>query len=152
MFKSFFSLVGDALFFTLQPFFPKMKHYKPLRYFHEKCSNEVHSLVPPTATLPVTTHLTMQIDAKHTHSLCITLVRHKFHSDTFFPITFSLQKKIPRGCFPTSTNLTSSSLGLSILFPTYLHKRCPLLLLVTQQLSSVTLYLEQTVGLIQSEH
>lgn len=44
--------------------------------------------------------------------------------------------------FLTTTILTSSSLGLAAIFPVYPHKLHFLLLLLIQQTSSVTLYLE----------
>ena len=98
-------LIGDELFNTLQPL-PHRRNVASLslfyRYFHGKCSDELHSLVPPIRSFPVRTRFAVSV---HPFFVDIPKIRTKFHMDSFFPRTSSLWNSLPSECFPASYNL-----------------------------------------------
>ena len=104
------NLVGDELFSSLEP----LSHRRdvaslslPYRYFHGKCSDEIHSLIPKAQTFTARTRLATSPVANHLHFLRLPNIRRKFHADSFIPRTSSLWNKLPRDCFPSSYNLNT---------------------------------------------
>lgn len=70
----------------------------------------MHSLVPPACTLTKKHHSTY-IVSYHPHSFCVSLVRRKFHLDSFFRtlLSLSLELKLWEDAFSITTIITSSS-------------------------------------------
>lgn len=69
-FKS--SLLHNELFSTLHPLSHKQNvasHLLLYHYFHGKCFNELHSLVPPVLTFTAKTHHAVYSGMNHPHSL-----------------------------------------------------------------------------------
>lgn len=66
------------------------------RYFHGKCPDEMHSLVPPVLTFR-TSHA-KHIVVNHPHSLSIPLMSSMFHSNSFFSLTAALWNRLSRDC------------------------------------------------------
>lgn len=98
-------LVGNELFSTLQPLSPQV-HRKPIyRYFHRKYSDELHSLGLLAQVVTAKTYHAMYTGVKQPHSLHIQLVSRKFHSNSFFPRTATLQNRLLRVCFLDHYNL-----------------------------------------------
>ena len=102
------NLVGSDLFTTLQP----LSHRRNVasltllyRYFHGKCSVELHSLVPPLRTFSARTRFATSTETNHPFFLNTPPLRRKFHAESFFPRTTSLWNKLPRDCFPNGYNL-----------------------------------------------
>ena len=104
------NLVGDDLFSSLQPL-SQRRDVASLsllyRYFHGKCSNELHSLVPPRQTFRARTRLATSVESNHPHPLRIPNLRRKFHDVTFFPRTTHLWNSLPFECFPDGYDLQS---------------------------------------------
>ncbi len=104
------NLVGDDLFSTLAPLSLR-RDVASLsllyRYFHGRCSNELHSLVPPLQTFRVRTRLAAFTQSNHPYTLRSPLIRNQFHENSFFPRTTRLWNSLPAHCFPASYNLTS---------------------------------------------
>lgn len=83
------------------------------RYFYGKCSHKLYFLVLPIVTFTANTRPVRHFLTKHPHFLRISLVRNKFHSNSFFPRTISLW----RGCFLITTILACSSLWSILISP-----------------------------------
>lgn len=66
---------------------------------------KVHFLVPQFFPSTPTSRHTTYILTNHLHSLRISAVRNKFHSNRFFPWTTRLWDRLPRGWFPDLHNL-----------------------------------------------
>lgn len=81
-------LIKSRLFFTLQPLSSITSLSLFNCYFHRKCSDKLHSLVPTVLTFSAKTCHALHIVANNPHSFHIPFVRCKFHS--FFPRTAAL--------------------------------------------------------------
>ena len=97
------SLVGDALFSSLQP----LSHRRDVaslsllyRYFHGKCSSELQSMVPPRQTFKRNTRLAKNTINNFLHSLSLPKPKHRFHEQSFFLRTAHLWNSLPSACFP----------------------------------------------------
>ena len=100
-------LIGDQLFQTL----PTLGHRRNVaclslfyRYFHGKCSTELHDLVPPQWKFNRNTRLAISC-ANHPHFLRLPLAKTKFHSKSFFLRTAEMWNTLPAECFPQLYNL-----------------------------------------------
>ena len=98
-------LIGDELFSTLHA----LSHRRDVaslslfyRYFYGKCSDELHSLVPPLWNFGRRTRFAVN---SHPFFLRIPLSRTKFHADSFFQRTASLWNTLPAETFPADFNL-----------------------------------------------
>lgn len=113
--------------------------------FHRKCSYELYSLVPSDLTFTCQTCHARYTGMNHPHPFCILLVRTKFYLDRNFQRITTLQNKhlIP-------TILTSSSLRLTIIFPSYPRKLnfLPPPLPLMQKPNSVILFFDSLLGLV----
>lgn len=78
-----------------------------LCYVHRKCSGGQRFLVTPVLTFTAKSHHATHNVADHSYSLCIPLVRYKFHSSSFFWQATALWNHISRGCFSNHYNLSS---------------------------------------------
>lgn len=70
--------------------------------FHGKCSNKFYSIVFPNSLPPSQLNPTprcVSTEANHSHSICIHLVRSKFHLDSFLSRSLALWNRNPGGCF-----------------------------------------------------
>lgn len=76
-------------------------------HFYRKCSDEVHSLVPPVVTFTCkTSHTThMKITKLCINHLHFLQLRCKFYSSSFFLQIATLWNQLPRGSFPDHYNL-----------------------------------------------
>ena len=102
------NLVGDGLFSTLAP----LSHRREVaslalfyRYFHGKCSDELHALVPKVQKFSSMTRFATSTLQNHPHFLRLPNIRRKFHTDSFIPRTSLSWNKHQRDCFPSSYNL-----------------------------------------------
>ena len=100
-------LVGPDLYSTLQP----LSHRRDVasislfyRYFHGKCSTELHSLVPPLRVFRRQTRYSNDC-AKHPFFLQIPKSHHKFHETSFIPRTTKLWNSLPPEAFPDEYNI-----------------------------------------------
>ena len=100
-------LVGDELFSSLQ----SLSHRRNVasltlfyRYFNGKCSDELHSLVPPIKEFH---HITRYARTKNAHPFFVDLprTRTKFHANSFFPRTATMWNALPTHCFPSVCNV-----------------------------------------------
>ena len=99
------SLVGEELFKTLH----SLSHsrdvaslYLLYRYFHGRCFDELHQMVPPLKKFVRRTQLA---NMSHQYILDILKAKSKFHSQSFFPRTASIWNRLPQSCFPDIYNL-----------------------------------------------
>lgn len=74
--------------------------------------------VPPVLTFAANTRHVTYRGTHNPHSLCIPLVKSKFHLNSFCPWTATLWNILPTGCFSFTTILMSSRLGLTVISPT----------------------------------
>ena len=100
-------LVGDELFSSLQP----LSHRRNVaslslfyRYFHGKCSDELHSLVPPIREFSRNTRFAKSTTS-HPYFLQLPFTRCVFHSNSFFPRTAAMWNTLSEECFPAEYNL-----------------------------------------------
>ena len=89
--------VGPDLYLTLQP----LSHRRNdaiislfYRYFHGKCSHELHSLVPSLRVFQRQTRYSNDC-VKHPYFFQIPKSYHKFHETSLFPCTTKLWKSLP---------------------------------------------------------
>lgn len=75
------------------------------RYFHGRCSRELHNFVLPLQTFSIRIHHAAHTESIHTHFFHISLVRWKLHSDSFAPRTVSFWKGLPTGSLLDHYNL-----------------------------------------------
>ena len=99
------SLVGEELFKTLQP----LSHRRNVaslslfyRYFHGRCSDELHQMVPPLKKFGRRTRLA---NTSHQYVLDIPKAKSNFHSQSFFPRTAGIWNRLPQSCFPDTYDL-----------------------------------------------
>lgn len=69
-------------------------------YFHDKYSNQLHSLMPASQAFTAKIFLAAATMLNHSHSRCIPLVKMMFHSVSFFLRNTALQNRLPCGCSP----------------------------------------------------
>lgn len=81
------------------------------RYFHDKCSDEIQTF---TARIRYDTYTW----STYSHSLWILLIRWKFNSNIAFSRTAILWNRLLSGPFPVTTILTTSSIGISVIYLT----------------------------------
>ena len=100
-------LVGDELFSSLQA----LSHRRNVaclslfyRYFYGKCSDELHSLVPPIREFPRSTRFAKSTTF-HPYYLKLPRTRCRFHGNSFFPRTAGIWNTLSGECFPTEYNL-----------------------------------------------
>ena len=100
-------LVSEELFSTLPP----LSHRRNVatlalfyRYFHGKCSDELHSLVPLERNFRVRTRFAMT-SKSHPHFLTVPRTRCNFHADSFIPRVCKLWNELPRESFPAEYDL-----------------------------------------------
>ena len=100
-------LVGTELFSSLD----SLGHRRNVaslsllyRYFYGKCSDELHSLVPPIREFTRMTRFALTTGA-HPHLLNIPRSRTQFRANSFFPRTAALWNALPAECFPPNYNL-----------------------------------------------
>ena len=100
-------LVGEELFSTLSP----LAHRRNVaslslfyRYVNGKCSEELHSAVPPERTFLVRTRFAMS-SKSHPHFLTVPRTRCNFHADSFIPRASKLWNEQPRESFPDEYDL-----------------------------------------------
>ena len=100
-------LVGDELFSSLQP----LSHRRDVaslslfyRYFHGKCSEELHSLVPPIKEFTRSTRFAKSTTS-HPYYLDPPRSRCMYHSNSFFPRTTAKWNSLPGECFPAEYNV-----------------------------------------------
>ena len=100
-------LVGDDLFSSLQP----LSHRRNVaslslfyRYFHGKCSDELHSLVPPIREFTRSTRFS-ESASSHPYFLKLPRTRCAFHANSFFPRTSAMWNAPSTECFPAEYNL-----------------------------------------------
>ena len=112
------SLVGDELFGTLQP----LSHRRDVsslsllyRYFHGRCSEELHQMVPPLKEFGRSTRLASR---SHPYVLDIPKAKSKFHSQSFFPRTASIWNRLPQSSFPNTYDLGLFKSRVNKLLPT----------------------------------
>ena len=105
--KRFRALVGDELYLTL----PSLSHRRNVaslslfyRYFHGRCSGELHESVPRGRTFSRRTRFALECET-HPHYLNIPYIRTKFHAESFMPRVSKLWNKLPSTCFPAEYNL-----------------------------------------------
>ena len=98
-------LIGEELFNTLQP----LSHRRDVaslslfyRYFHGRCSEELHSLVPALRSFPVRTRFAV---TAHPYHVDVPSSRTMFHANSFFPRTAAIWNSLPLYCFPENYNL-----------------------------------------------
>lgn len=108
--------------------------------YYDRCSDGLHSLDPLAIT-----HSVMFTVANHPHSLCVPLIRRKFHTNSFFLV--ALWNRFLRGCFPDNYNFALFKINwcLSVLY-TFIICIYYLLLPYPLQSHSVTVYLEWQLG------
>lgn len=73
-------------------------------YFHEKCSDEFHSLILSVQTFTANTRHATSTDSNPRHFPQIPNVRGKFHF-AFFPRTATLCNRLLHECFPEHYNI-----------------------------------------------
>ena len=102
-------LIGHDLYSTLQP----LSHRRNVasislfyRYFHGKCSQELHSLVPPNRQFQRQTRFSNDC-SKHPHYLHVPKSLHKFHETSFFPRTTKLWNSLTPEVFPHNYDISS---------------------------------------------
>ena len=100
-------LVGDELFASLQT----LSHRRNVaslalfyRYFHGKCSDELHSLVPKERLFLRSTRFA-ETSQSHPHFLAIPESRRVFHSKSFFLRVAVLWNSLPPSCFTADYDL-----------------------------------------------
>ena len=99
-------LVGDELFSSLQPLSLRSNVASLslfYRYFHGKCSDELHSLVPPIREFSRNTRFAKSTTS-HPYFLQLPFTRCVFHSNNFFPRTAAMWS-VSEECFPAEYNL-----------------------------------------------
>ena len=74
------------------------------RYVNGKCSEELHSAVPPERTFLVRTRFAMS-SKSHPHFLTVPRTRCNFHADSFIPRASKLWNELPRESFPDEYDL-----------------------------------------------
>ena len=98
-------LVGDELFSNIPPLVQR-RDVASLslfyRYHNGKCSNELHSLVPPKKEFGRETRLAKK---SHEHTLSIPKIRNKYHEQSFIPRTTMQWNALPSECFPENYDL-----------------------------------------------
>lgn len=95
-------LVGDELFHTLPPLSYRLNvsSVSPFcRCFGGKCSDELHSFVPPIQAVPARTHPSSYAASNHPYRRRIPFVRKKLHSNSSFLRFVTLWNKLPRRWF-----------------------------------------------------
>lgn len=106
-FPSLLGLVGDALFSSLKSISNGRNITSLLqsyRYFHRKCLDKLHFLVPSLQTFTASTHHAPYRDLTHPDSISIPLARKKSHSDSFFRKTVTLRNVFPKEYLPDYYN------------------------------------------------
>ena len=105
--KSLRGLVGEELYSTLPPLSLR-RNVASLslfyRYYHGKCSDELHSSVPCERSFSVRTRFALA-SKSHPHFLTVPRTRCNFHADSFIPRASKLWNELPRECFPNEYNL-----------------------------------------------
>lgn len=82
--------MDDETFSTRQPLTHKVGSLlPPCRYFHGKCSYELHSLGQSAQIFTAKTCLVTSIGLNHPHSLRIPIVRMLFHFESFLEWTLA---------------------------------------------------------------
>ena len=101
-------LVGINLFSTLQP----LSHRRNIaslslfyRYYHGKCSRELHEMVPNHKKFNRNTRYSSRVQEDRPHFLDVGGIYPRYHMDSFFPRTTSLWNSLPAECFPVHYNL-----------------------------------------------
>ena len=98
-------LVGDELFSTLPPLVHR-RNVSSLslfyRYHNAKCSEELHSLVPPKKEFARETRLAKK---SHEHTLSEPTAQKKAHGQSFIPRTTTQWNALPSECFPEKYDL-----------------------------------------------
>lgn len=120
-------------------------HQQLYRYFRDKCSDELHLLVPPGLTFTAKTHHVMRTVAKNLHSLHLPLLGCQFHSTSFFPRVTACRTNSQEVVFQITPILTWSRLVLTVIFHAYPHWLC---LLIFNPISRLTLGLLYKVNRI----
>lgn len=76
----------------MKNYFPPYNHFPHrwngtspslIYYLHGKCSDKLHSLIPPVQTFTAMIHHMMYTGTNNAYSICIPLVRRKFDLDSF---------------------------------------------------------------------
>ena len=100
-------LVGEELFSTLSP----LSHRRNVaslslfyRYFHGRCSDELHLAIPSERSFQVRTRFAVSCKS-HPSYLTVPRTRCKFHADSFIPRVTELWNELPQECFPDGYNL-----------------------------------------------
>ena len=100
-------LVGEQLYSTLPPLSLR-RNVASLslfyRYFHGKCSGELHDSVPCERSFSRRTRFALASET-HPHFLNIPFIRTKFHASSFMPRVSELWNNLPVTCFPSEYNL-----------------------------------------------
>lgn len=123
-----------------------MNYFTPFSCRRNIANRSLHSFIPLILSVMPKTRYGKSTEVNH--SFRIQLVISIFHSNRFFPIGAISLNRLPRGWFPEFYNL---NLFKSIVnLPTYpLKPTSDLLLLpLTQQRISGTLYLDCLLGLV----
>ena len=74
------------------------------RYFHGRCSNELHELVPPPKTF---FRVTRHSSQAHPYCVKVPCCKKGIYYSSFFPRTATLWNSLPSYCFPGSYDLQS---------------------------------------------
>ena len=101
------NIIGPTLASKLQP----LAHRRDVaslslfyRYFNNRCSDELSSLVPPLKVFGRSTRLASNA---HPHTVSIPVSRKSIYSRSFFPRTSKLWNSLPSTCFPVGYDLNS---------------------------------------------
>lgn len=95
---------------------------KTFTRWHNIWITNLNSLVLPNLTFPVKIHHTAYIDVSNLHSLCFSLPRSKFQSDSICPGIIALLNWISRECFPDDYTIDLIRIELPVIFLSYSHK------------------------------
>ena len=102
-------LIGEELFNTLQP----LSHRRDVaslslfyHYFHGRCSEELHSLVPALRSFPVRTRFAV---TAHPYHVDVQSGRTMFHANSFFPRTTAIWNSLLFAVFLRTLTLDSLS-------------------------------------------
>ena len=85
------------------------------QYFHDRCSDELSSLVPPVRQFQ---HVTRFPPNSHLFTVNVPVSK-SFYSNSFFPRTSVLWKSLPSTCSPSEYNLQTFKANVHSHFLTF---------------------------------